>query len=211
MHTHTPSRRRAARVAAAVGVAVAGVVGAASLAAASDRDDRDGRRNETLRFDVAENGKRFAFDEEPVFPEDGLPQYGNGFVTEGYVFEAGTLGESNGVDADGNVLPAFEDDVIGEWKCFGYMIGDGARTVEDEWVVSTQIYRFYGDNGRDAKDRRIVSVGTENVAHDEAVIRAITGGTGRFSDARGEATQLTLGHNASEGVNAQFQLSVAHD
>ena len=51
--------------------------------------DRDGRRTETLRFDVAENGKRFAFDEEPVFPDDGFPAYGNPFVTEGYASAAG--------------------------------------------------------------------------------------------------------------------------
>ena len=44
-----------------------------------------------LQFDIAEIGTRFVFDEAPVF-DDGFPAYGNAFVTEGYIYEAGTLG-----------------------------------------------------------------------------------------------------------------------
>ncbi len=43
-----------------------------------------------LRFDVAENAKRFIFDETPLF-DDGAPAYGNEFVTEVYIYPYGTL------------------------------------------------------------------------------------------------------------------------
>ena len=49
-----------------------------------------------LKFDVAENATRFVFDEAPVF-NDGLPAYGNAFVTGGYIYEQGTLNGGNGV------------------------------------------------------------------------------------------------------------------
>ena len=46
-------------------------------------------------FDVAEDITRFVFAAAPVF-DDGLPAYGNAFVTQGYIYPAGTL--SNGAE-----------------------------------------------------------------------------------------------------------------
>ncbi len=142
------------------------------------------------------------FDAEPVF-DDGMPAYGSDFVTEGLIFEEGTLDDSLGFDAEGNVLEAVADKVIGEWKCFGYMIGDGAETAAGEWVVSTQTYRFYGEDGRTTDDDMVVSTGTEHVPG-EPVVRAITGGTGRYETARGEVHQLTTGFGENMGVLAEF-------
>lgn len=55
---------------------------------------------ETVSFDVAEAASRFIFDEESV-DEDRLPDYGNSFVTQGYIYPEGTLEENNGVKANG--------------------------------------------------------------------------------------------------------------
>ena len=41
-----------------------------------------------------------------------------------------------------------------------------------------------------------------------AIERAITGGTGPYAGARGEAEQTFLGFNATEGVNLTFALSL---
>lgn len=194
-------------IALAAIMVVVSALAALSLAGPSTAD-ADGDV-EIVSFDVAENGSRFVFDAEPRV--DGLPAYGNDFVTEGYLFAPGTLGASDGVEADGSLADGFEDLVIGEWKCFGYFVGDGATTAEGEWVVTTQIYRFYGDDGRDEADDRIVSIGTENVAGSPAAIRALTGGTGRYRTARGEVVQLTLGHNASEGVNASVWVALVDE
>ena len=98
-------RRTGVRVAAAtLGLVSLGAAGA-SIASAADRD----RRPRTVEVDIAEDGTRFVFDEAPVF-DDGMPAHGNPFVTQGYVYPAGTLTETTGVNPDGT--PEFPDRVI---------------------------------------------------------------------------------------------------
>ena len=198
-----PNSRRQLKWLAGTAIVAAGVVGVVAVASAGDTE----RRPRSITFDVAENGTQFVFDAEPVF-DDGMPAYGSDFVTEGLIFEEGTLDDSLGFDAEGNVLEAVADKVIGEWKCFGYMIGDGAHTAAGEWVVSTQTYRFYGEDGRTTDDDMVVSTGTEHVPG-EPVVRAITGGTGRYDTARGEVHQLTTGFGENMGVLAEFTIELA--
>jgi hypothetical protein len=150
---------------------------------------------------VAENGLRFAFAEAPVH-EDGLPAYGNPFVTEGYLYPPGTLSGSNGVLADGR--PEFPERVIGTWVCRGYMIGDGAHTATGPWVTSTQTYAFGAGSG----DVLLVTEGFELADTDVPVTRAVTGGTGPFRAARGEQSQTLLGFTAQMGVNLRVSLDV---
>ncbi len=152
----------------------------------------------SLTVEVAEDGTRFVFDEAPLL-DNGFPAYGNGFVTQGYIYPAGTLDGSNGVNVDGS--PEFPDRVIGEWTCFGYFIGEGANTTEGAWVVTTQVFDFASDT---LGDDSIVTVGTEAPADAGTAMRAVVGGTGRFAHAGGQVAQITLGHNASDGVDATF-------
>ena len=89
----TTSRRtpkRVLRAAIAVGVLASVTAGGVSLAAAAS--DGNNRRARTMEVDIAENGRRFVFDEAPVF-DDGMPAYGNPFVTQGYIYPAGTLSD----------------------------------------------------------------------------------------------------------------------
>ena len=88
--------------------------------------DRPGRGTEVLKFDLAENGLRFIFAPTPVH-EDGMPAYGNSFVTEGYIYPHGTLNGTNGVLENG--AAEFPDKVIGKWTCRGWFVGDGAHTL----------------------------------------------------------------------------------
>jgi len=88
------------------------------------------KEEKVLKFDVAEDFTRFSVDETPVFEEDGLPVYGNPFITQGHIYPEGTLSCNengcNGVLEDGS--PEFPDKVMGQWTCWGYHIGDGAHT-----------------------------------------------------------------------------------
>ncbi len=60
-------------------------------------------------FDVSEDLSRFVFAAAPVF-EEGMPAYGNAFVTQGYI-SAGTLDDAvEGTLPNGD--PAFPDLVI---------------------------------------------------------------------------------------------------
>lgn len=163
---------------------------------------------EQMTFDIAEDGTRFVFDEEHLF-EDGLPAYGNVFTTQGYIYPAGTLtcveGGCDGVLEDGS--PEFPDKVLGEWTCWGTHVGDGARTVTGPWVITTQQF----DLGRTVGSRTVVTSGYELVDLDEAIQRAIVGGTGRYSTANGRQIQKLLGFNPSFGVGLQVHLSVRTD
>jgi hypothetical protein len=156
---------------------------------------------EVIKFDVAENVTKFAFDEAPVH-EDGLPAYGNPFITQGYIYPEGTLNGSNGVLPDGS--PEFPEKVIGEWICRGWFIGDGAHTTSGPMVVTSQIYQLGGDYG----DVTITSEGYESSEINKEIKRAITGGTGQYQTANGEVTQELLGFTEQMGVNLRFTLEI---
>lgn len=181
---------------------------ATASAADQSAESRWGYPTRTIEVDVAENGHRFVFDESPVF-DDGMPAFGNAFLTQGYIYPAGTLNGENGVRPDGS--PQFPDKVIGEWLCRGYFIGDGAHTTEGSWVYTTQLFAFGEDP--DAGRQTVVVVGYEGAEVGKAVTGAITGGTGRYATARGEASQELLGINNAElptmGINKRVSLEVA--
>ncbi len=143
------------------------------------------------QFEVAEDGNRFMFDNQNLF-DDGMPAYGSAFVTQGYIYPVGTLNGSNGVLENGE--PEFPELVQGEWTCYGWMIGDGARTETGEWVISTQVYQFNDGS-------TILTNGFEIVDFEEPVTRAITGGTGEYRSASGEMVQVLHGFTDTMGVN----------
>lgn len=197
------TRRVSARAAGGLLVLTAVAAGGVSLAVASGGDgDRRGR---TVEVDIAEDGTRFVIDETPVF-DDGFPAYGNPFVTQGYIYEPGTLSASDGVNPDGS--PQYPDRVLGEWSCQGYFIADGAHTTEGAWVFTTQLFAF-GDDA-DTGGETVVVTGYEGAEVGQMVTGAITGGTGRYAAARGDAEQELLGFNNPElptmGINKTVTL-----
>lgn len=154
---------------------------------------------EPFRFQVAEDGNRFIFDDLNLH-EDGMPAYGSAFVTQGYIYPEGTLNGTNGVLENGE--PEFPELVLGKWTCYGWMIGDGAHTTTGEWVVSTQIYQF--DDGS-----TIITNGIEIADFEVPVARAITGGTGEYSGVSGEMTQILHGFTEQMGVNLTVEFDLA--
>lgn len=174
---------------------------ASEMSAPMEETDTSEAEVEIIKFDVAEDMYRFVFDESKVF-DDGLPAHGSSFITQGYIYEYGTLNDSNGVLADGS--PEFPDKVIGKWVCRGWFIGDAAHAQTGPWVITTQIY----DLGDELGNETLVTDGYELADLNVAIQRAITGGTGQYAQARGEAFQELLGLNATEGVNLRFELQV---
>lgn len=153
-----------------------------------------------LRFDVAEDGKRFVWAKQPVF-NDGLPAHGNTYISQGYIYPEGTLSDTiDGVNADGS--PEFPDLVLGQWSCYGWYIGDAAHATEGPWVLSTQMYDFGSAWG----EATLVSEGYVLANTGGAVQRAITGGTGPFANVRGEMVDTNLGFNETAGGNARYEV-----
>lgn len=155
-----------------------------------------------LRFDVAEDPSRFVFAPQPLH-EDGMPAYGNSFVTQGYIYPEGTLSGTNGVLPDGS--PEFPDQVLGEWTCRGWFVGDGAHTTTGPMVITTQVYNF----GAELGDAMLTSEGAELVDIGVAIERAVSGGTGQYAGARGQANQTLLGFTEQLSVNLRFALTLA--
>lgn len=160
------------------------------------------RAEPLARFDVAEDHTRFVFAPSPVH-DDGLPAYGNPFVTQGYIYEAGTLdGGGEGVNPDGS--PVYPDKVIGTWTCTGWYVADGAHTTTGTIIVSSQLFQF-DDGGT------IVTQGAELADYNVAMPRIVTGGFGDYRDAEGVMYQTNLGMSDGFGVRAQFEIETTED
>ena len=191
----------ATMTAPAVGRAPATAALPSTLSAAEAVDQITGDDG-VLRFDVAEDGKRFVWADKPVF-DDGLPAHGNTYISTGYIYPDGTLSETvDGVNVDGS--PEFPDKVLGQWYCYGWYIGDGAHATEGPWVLSTQFYQFGSEWG----EATLVSEGYVLSETGGTVDRAITGGTGPFATMRGEMADMSLGFNETEGANARYEVTL---
>ena len=189
------------RFGALIASAVAGA--AAPALARDDGLEATHHGKKQLMFDVAENMFRFLFDESPV-DENKLPAYGNPFITEGYIYPYGTLnGGSGNVKGNGvlpNGDPEFPSLVIGRWTCRGWFVGNGAKTTTGPIVITHQLY----DLGRTPGGATLCTDGYELADINLTIKRAITGGTGPYLAARGEANQILLGLNKTDGVNLRF-------
>jgi hypothetical protein len=195
-------RHRKSRLAVLVALLAAGAAAVAYAASADPEAEAARSSSAILRFDVAEDPTRFVFSPSPVHG-DGSPAYGNSFITQGYLYPAGTLNGSDGVLADGQ--PEFPDKVLGEWTCWGSHVGQGAKTANGPIVVTTQLYQL----GEGAGRRTVVTDGYELADVGVPVDRAITGGTGPFASARGEQVQRLLGLGPTNGVKLRVTLRVA--
>jgi hypothetical protein len=155
-----------------------------------------------IEIEIAENPTRFVFDEAPLH-EDGIAAYGSEFISQGYIYPAGTLNGSNGVLENGD--PEFPDLVIGEWTCRGWHIGDGGHTTSGYWAMTTQTYLFFGANG----NQTVVTDGYESPEIGVSVARAIIGGTGSYSMVHGEQTQAMMGFTPYNSINLRVTLHIA--
>jgi hypothetical protein len=178
------------------------LIGFTTLARPASGQEPPKIATKTLAFDVAEDMSRFVFDQS-ITHEDGMPKHGSSFITQGYIYPAGTLDGGNGVLADGS--PEFPDKVLGEWTCRGWFVGDGGHAKTGPMVVSTQLYNF----GEELGNETLVTEGYELADVGVVVERAITGGTGPYAGAEGEIKQTFLGLNATEGVNLTIEAEIA--
>ncbi|MCK0168034.1 hypothetical protein MWU52_10770 [Jannaschia sp. S6380] len=172
------------------------LISAALIAAASVAGATDARM---LRaWDVAEDHTRFAFQAEPV-DADGMPRHGNPFVTRGYVYPLGTLGEGeSGVNPDGT--PAYPELVLGDWTCDGFLIDEAMATTTGPFLISRQTIVLNDGAILITQGPEIVDIGVPQ-------IRAVTGSTGTFRGNDGDVHQTFLGWSEDMGLRARFVLA----
>ena len=148
-----------------------------------------------LRFDVAENGALFTWAGTPELV-DGFPTGVFSYVTQGYIYPAGTLDASNGVLPDGS--PEFPDQVIGHWSCYGWWLDASVQ-------LNTHLFNF----GPTWGEAMLTSEGYSIGDFDVPVERALTGGTGQFAGSSGVQVETLLGINASNGGNFRYEIHMA--
>lgn len=152
-------------------------------------------------FDVAEDHTRIFMADAPLH-ENGYPSHGNAFISQGYIYPAGTLeADTTGVLEDGS--PAFPDLVLGTWTCDGYFVGEGANATTGVWIISRQVFAFDDGSTIITQGTEIVDTGVEN-------LRPITGATGDYADYDHAMAQTLLGFSESMTVNITFHLEEAH-
>ena len=155
---------------------------------------------ETLTVEVTETGSRFAPDPS-LADADGNPTRGASFVTEGYIYEAGTLtcadDACDGVvyDEAGVPSPEFPDAVLGTWTCYGVFTEDATATT-GAFVATTQIF----DLGDGAGEDIIITTGQEFIDIGLPVSRVVVGGTGQYAGVEGVQTQTFIGINNADLV-----------
>ncbi|WP_298922233.1 hypothetical protein [uncultured Roseobacter sp.] len=160
-----------------------------------------------MSFDVAEDHTRIFMAAQPLH-ENGMPAHGNAFLSQGYIYPAGTLQDGvPGVLKDGS--PAFPDLVLGTWTCDGYFVGEAGNATSGAWVISRQVFAF-------ARGDQIITQGTEIADLGEENLRPITGATGDYAAIEGGLVQTTLGFNEYMALNATFEFETpvkdhAHD
>ncbi len=165
-------------------VAVLIFLGLTVPAAMADDDERI-----VFTVDVAEDFNKFV----PTPPLDsGVPQRGSFFITEGNIYPAGTIqGDGSTFDPEDPNVP----EPIGRWFCRGTHIvaGDQIPATPEPWVYTSQLYFLPDDE---------TSIATSGVEQTAPVVRAVTGGTGKFGNLSGVQEQEFLGgFNSTGGVN----------
>ena len=156
-----------------------------------------------LRFEVAEDASRFVWAGGPVLT-DGLPADSTPYVTQGYLYPVGTLTNGNGVLADGS--PEFPDKVLGQWSCYGWRLSAGVPDQTAPWVT-THLFNF----GETWGEATLVSEGYSIDDLGIAVDRAVVGGTGPYTAARGVQRETNLGFNATDGMNFSYEVHLADE
>lgn len=153
-----------------------------------------------MAFDVAENHKKIFMAEAPLH-ENGMPAHGNAFISQGYIYPAGTLeADTKGVLEDGS--PAYPNKVLGTWTCDGYLVGDGGNAKTGVWIISRQVFDFKDGDKIITQGTEIVDTGVEN-------LRPITGASGDYREFHGDMAQTLLGFSEQMTVNVSFRLTDA--
>lgn len=220
------SRRNFLSLGASTAVVMLAGRSGAAVAATDERRRVRGRR--ALDVCCNANSIRFTGPQGPNPNNPGVdlgphPYYGASFIVQGTIYPAGTLasvGLNSGLLANGSA--EFPDLVLGKWICRGWFIGDsdgdgfitpddddakgGIFTPAGKFVATTQIYDL--DRERPG-GQTLVSDGVELIDLDTPFRRAVTGGTGRFSRAKGQVVQTAVGVNATLLFNFEFDFEIS--
>jgi hypothetical protein len=168
------------------------------LAAAPMALANDHGRSIEVTVDVAEDFTKFV----PAPPiVDNVPQRGSFFITEGKIYPAGTIkGDGAAFDPSDAKGPK----ALGRWFCNGthLVAGNQIPATPEPWVYTSQLFLLPDDKS---------SIETSGLEQTAPIIRAVTGGTGKFRRFGGVQKQEFLGFNKLGGVNLRVTFVLHKD
>ena len=154
----------------------------------------------------------------------GTDARGDSFYVEGALYPGGTIPKptkATGMPAFPQAPARLNNEVVwdfkgaqplGHWLCRGWVLFNGSRTPYTDSqgtvidpprmeprLLSEQTFVFGRFDGQHLSPEMLITSGTENGMDPDAdaVVRAVTGGTGRFAHASGEVQQSRIGRNTS--------------
>ncbi|MDQ3684674.1 MAG: hypothetical protein M3430_03625 [Acidobacteriota bacterium] len=167
--------------------------GAAPTPFVDDDDERNHDRDErTIVVDVACDARTYRTNRGAPITD---AMRGDSFIVNGKIFPGGTIPAGGTPEEPGDFDPDAPGSV-GDWTCSGIYNFDFSEIQLGAvpHTASTQLYQF-------GREGALVSEGLEGGIK---VIRAVTGGTGRFSGAVGEVIEEPIGVNRTGLFNIRF-------
>jgi hypothetical protein len=161
-------------------------------------DHDDGFRK--VVYDVACDARTFRLNKSGTLMD---ARRGDGFIVQGKIYPAGTIPPGGTIENPGPFDPDTTPGSIGNWICRGTFNFDISEILAgaNPHLYSTQLHLF--DNGRG-----LVHEGPEGGAPE---LRAITGGTGRFSGASGEVLEEPIGVNSTGLFNIRHTFKIKRE
>lgn len=185
-------RRAAHKGLLATGAGATAIVGAPTARAGSHRQPSTERETGFV-VDVACLADTFRFipAPDPSSPPDS-PLWGAPFLVEGLIFDGGALQEKAGFDPRSDI-----DQAIGTWLCRGSVLIRSDRG--HPHGATTQHYLFPRLSGSPTFPAdQLFSEGLEGADEEKwDAPRAVIGGTGQWTGARGTVIQTQIGTNAT--------------
>ncbi len=180
------------------------ILGTSALAAAvaamwrpQPAKGQGGGRGSSLVLDVACDGTTFAPNFSGALDFQNGDLRGTSFNVEGLIFPAWTI--PDGIEFDLDSAPP----ATGVWFCRGWFVRHPGRPLPITMNIQDYVLEPLSSDNLWSKDT-LTTQGPEGAP--ETFVRAIIGGTGRYSRAQGEEIMETIGTNTSKfalnGLNA---------
>lgn len=198
-----PERRRllGAGMALGGGAVVGGLAGAGAAAATSG----SAWRRETLAVEVAMRGETWRDGQVRNRANDA--DFRIPFAVEGWIYPVDTLPQEGFVPTQAGA--------IGHWFCQGWMVLDENRPAPHFNTTQNHVLGIISPERVFPPDS-LASSGLEGGDPGQPMVRAVTGGSGQYLGAGGEAIETIIGDNTSvvgmenpsPGANLRFEFDL---
>jgi hypothetical protein len=155
-----------------------------------------GTKATSVAYDVATDGRTFVVNK--MDPAAGAIKRGDTYVLNGTIFPGGAIPVGGTKTAPSSIGPDSAGS-IGTWFCRGTFLVNGDQFSTQKIQRATTQYFAFSDKNR------LITEGFEGTV---LINRAIVGGIGTFTGARGLVSMERIGVNATGSQNLRFVFNI---